>query len=91
MNVSSANSWDKDPYFYMKGAYSYVNCEKALNGICGIYSSSLGTARSITIEDINNVLGVEVKDNKVYFKTDPNTNIAEKDEIRTSIRSNIYL
>lgn len=77
MNASSDNEWDQAPYLYMKGAYSYVNCEKMLNDICGIYSTSLGTARSMTIEDINRMLGVKVEGNKVYFESDPETNIDE--------------
>ena len=78
MNASSANDWDKDPYLYMKGAYAYVNCEKMLNDICAIYSTDLGTARSMTIEDINKACGVVVDydENKVYLASDTNkTNI----------------
>ena len=78
MDTSSTNDWDKDPYLYMKGAYSYVNCEKMLNGICAIYSTDLGTARSMTIEDINKACGVVVDydENKVYLASDTNkTNI----------------
>ena len=72
MNASSTNDWDKDPYLYMKGAYSYVNCETMLNNICAIYSTDLGTARSITIEDINKACGVVVDydENKVYLASD---------------------
>ena len=76
MDTSSSNDWDKDPYLYMKGAYSYVNCNKTLNDICAIYSNNYGTARSITIEDINKACGVKVEDNKVYLESDENkTNI----------------
>lgn len=70
MDESSENSWDKDPYLYMKGAYSYVNCVKMLNNISGIYSTSLGKARSITADDINNILGVTVASDKVYYTSD---------------------
>ena len=75
MDAASENSWDKDPYLYMKGAYSYVNCVSMLDKICGIYSTSLGTAKSITADNINNVLGVKVESDKVYFESDPSTNI----------------
>ena len=75
MDESSENSWDKDPYLYMKGAYSYENCVSMLDNICGIYSTSLGIAKSITADNINNVLGVKVESDKVYFESDPSTNI----------------
>ena len=78
MNASSTNDWDKDPYLYMKGAYAYVNCEKMLNDICAIYSTDLGTARSMTIEDINKACGVKVENNTVYLESDTSkTNIDE--------------
>ena len=76
MDTSSENDWDKDPYLYMKGAYSYVNCETMLNNICAIYSTELGTARSMTIEDINKACGVKVENNTVYLESDTSkTNI----------------
>ena len=76
MNASSTNDWDKDPYLYMKGAYAYVNCEKMLNDICAIYSTDLGTARSMTIEDINKACEVKVENNTVYLESDTSkTNI----------------
>ena len=78
MDMTSENDWDKDPYLYMKGAYAYVNCEKMLNDICAIYSTDLGTARSMTIEDINKACGVVVDydENKVYLASDTSkTNI----------------
>ena len=76
MDTSSTNDWDKDPYLYMKGAYAYVNCEKMLNDICAIYSTDLGTARSMTIEDINKACGVKVENNTVYLESDTSkTNI----------------
>ena len=77
MDTSSTNEWDKNPYLYMKGAYSYVNCVEMLDGISGIYSTSLGTAKSLTAKEINRLLGVTVdKENKkVYVNTAPDTNI----------------
>ena len=78
MNASSTNDWDKDPYLYMKGAYSYVNCETMLKNICAIYSNNYGTARSITIEDVNKACRVKVEGNTVYLESDANkTNIDE--------------
>ncbi len=77
MDTSSTNDWDKNPYLYMKGAYGYVNCVKMLDGISGIYSTSLGIAKSLTAKEINRLLGVTVdKENKkVYVNTAPDTNI----------------
>ena len=75
MDASSSNTWDQNPYLYMKGTYSYVNCVKMLDDISGIYSTSLGTARSMTADDINNILGITVAEDGVYQEDDPTTNI----------------
>lgn len=66
-----------DPYFYMKGAESYVYCEKALNNVCSIFGTGEGAsgARSIKIEDVNNALGVVKEGNIVYLKDEPTENI----------------
>ena len=79
VGTSTVEKWKTDPYLYMKGAYSYVNCIEILNGISGIYSTSLGTAKSLTAKEINRLLGVTVdKENKkVYVNTAPDTNIDE--------------
>ena len=71
--------WEKTPYLVLKGAYSYVNCEKILNDISGIYSTSLGKAESLTAEEINRLIGVTVdyKNKTVYANSDPNTDIDE--------------
>ena len=76
---STVEKWETDPYLYMKGAYGYVNCVKMLDGISGIYNTSLGTAKSLTAKEINRLLGVTVdKENKkVYVNTAPDTNIDE--------------
>ena len=73
----TVEDWKKIPYLVLKGAYSYVNCEKILNDISGIYSTSLGTAESLTAEEINRLIGVTVDytNKKVYANSDPNTNI----------------
>ena len=69
--------WETTPYLVLKGAYGYVNCEKILNDISGIYSTSLGKAESLTAEEINRLIGVTVDfaNKKVYANSDPNTNI----------------
>ena len=74
---TTAKDWEKSPYLVLKGAYSYVNCKTILNNISGIYSTSLGTAESLTIEEINRLIGVAVDytNQKVYANTDSNTNI----------------
>ena len=61
----------------LKGAYGYVNCKQILNNVSGIYSTSLGTAESLTAEEINRLIGVTVDytNQKVYANTDSNTNI----------------
>ena len=73
----TVEDWKKIPYLVLKGAYSYVNCEKILNDISGIYSTSLGKAESLTAEEINRLIGVTVDytNKKVYANSDPNTNI----------------
>lgn len=51
-----------DPYLVLQGAESYIYCKKTLDKVCSIYENEdLGTIGSITIEDINAALGVEVK------------------------------
>lgn len=74
---TTAKDWEKSPYLVLKGAYSYVNCKTILNNISGIYSTSLGTAQSLTAEEINRLIGVTVDytNQKVYANTDSNTNI----------------
>ena len=76
---TTAKDWEKSPYLILKGAYSYVNCKTILNNISGIYSTSLGTAQSLTAEEINRLIGVTVDytNQKVYANTDSNTNIDE--------------
>ena len=82
MDTSSTNDWDKNPYLYMKGAYAYVNCETMLNNICAIYSTDLGTARSMTIEDINKACGVKAEGNTVYLASDTEKNNIDQAGIR---------
>ena len=74
---ATAKDWEKSPYLILKGAYGYVNCKQILNNVSGIYSTSLGTAKSLTAEEINRLIGVTVDyTNKiVYANSDPSTNI----------------
>ena len=74
---TTAKDWEKSPYLVLKGAHAYVNCKTILNNISGIYSTSLGTAQSLTAEEINRLIGVTVDytNQKVYANTDSNTNI----------------
>lgn len=77
MNSNSDDYWDNDPYLYLKGAYAYEYSEKILNDICSIYSSKWGTARSITVEDVNRTVGVKVENDRVFFEDYPNFDINE--------------
>ena len=53
----------KDPYYYLNGAKGYINAETELNNICALYKNDLAqTARSVTIEDINQVLGIKTEE-----------------------------
>ena len=59
---SEGTETTNDPYLVLQGARGYASCIATLNTICGIYAnSSLGTARSITMEDIDAALGVVVE------------------------------
>ena len=72
--------WETTPYLVLKGAYSYVNGKTILNNISGIYSTSLGTAESLTIEEINRLVGgitVDYENNAVYSNADKTTSIGE--------------
>ena len=75
--TGTTETWETTPYLVLKGAYSYVNGKTILNNISGIYSTSLGTAESITAEEINRLIGVTVDytNKKVYANSDPSVNI----------------
>ncbi len=61
MKRESNSAYPEDPYYYMNGAKGYINAETELNNICALYKNDLAqTARSVTIEDINQVVGVTV-------------------------------
>lgn len=84
INEESENEYDKNPYLFMGKAEGYENASNILNGICEIYRNNKysNRARSINVDDINTILGIEVDyDNgKVFNKNDLNTNI---DYLRT--------
>lgn len=63
MKRESNTAYPKNPYYYMYGANGYINAETELNNICALYKNDLAqTARSVTIEDINAVLGIKNDD-----------------------------
>ena len=69
MKRESNSSYDdligitKNPYYYLNGAKGYINAETELNNICALYKNDLAqTARSVTIEDINQVLGIKTEE-----------------------------
>lgn len=68
-----------DPYLVLQGAEGYVYCKDTLDAICSIYANSdlADEVRSITMEDINTVLGVKVKYDE---KTGTPTNVYQKDD-----------
>ena len=61
-----------DPYLKLGGAESYIYCKKVLDGVCSIYANDelAYEVRSITMEDITNVLGITInrEENKAYNK-----------------------
>ncbi len=61
-----------DPYLKLGGAESYIYCKKVLDGICSIYANDglADEVRSMTMEDIANVLGITInkEENKAYNK-----------------------
>ena len=61
-----------DPYLKLGGAESYIYCKKVLDGICSIYANDdlAYEVRSMTMEDITNVLGITIdkEENKAYNK-----------------------
>ena len=61
-----------DPYLKLGGAESYIYCKKVLDGVCSIYANDTlaDEVRSMTMEDITNVLGITInkEENKAYNK-----------------------
>ena len=62
-----------DPYLKLGGAEGYIYCKKVLDGICSIYANDdlADEVRSMTMEDITNVLGITIdkEENKAYNKS----------------------
>ena len=63
-----------DPYLKLGGAESYIYCKKVLDGVCSIYANDdlADEVRSMTMEDITNVLGITIdkEENKAYNKNE---------------------
>lgn len=76
---------DENPYLILQGAEAYIYCEDTLDKICSIYDNTelADEVRSIKIEDINRVLGVELgtdeDGNEIVYQKDESekTNIDE--------------
>ena len=49
---------NSDPYLWMYGAKAYTNSITELTNICKMYTTEYGTARSITLDDVNELTGV---------------------------------
>ena len=61
MKRESNSPYPEVPYYFLNGAKGYINAETELNNICALYKNDLAqTARSVTIEDVNQVVGVTV-------------------------------
>ena len=61
MKRESNSSYPEVPYYFLNGAKGYINAETELNNICALYKNDLAqTARSVTIEDVNQVVRVTV-------------------------------
>ena len=79
-STGTTETWETTPYLVLKGAYGYVNCKTILNNISGIYSTELGEAKSLTIEEINRLIGgitVDYENNAVYSNADKTTSIGK--------------
>lgn len=63
MKRESNSSYPEVPYYFLNGAKGYINAETELNNICALYKNDLAqTARSVTMEDINQVLGIKTEE-----------------------------
>ena len=73
MNSSGAEEWEKDPYLYLNNAEGWYHTndeltdDNILDRVCKIYDSNLAAdVRSMRIEDIMNLLGIRIEENKAY-------------------------
>ena len=57
-----SNNGEDDPYLYLYGAKGYLNSETILNNLCSLYTTQYGTARSVNIDDINEITGVTTEE-----------------------------
>ena len=62
MKSNAVESYN-DPYFYMYGSYAYEYGIGELTNICKLYETEyLSSARSVTLEDINEITGVTTEE-----------------------------
>ena len=57
-----SNNGEDDPYLHLYGAKGYLNSETILNNLCSLYTTQYGTARSVNIDDINEITGVTTEE-----------------------------
>ncbi len=57
-----SNNSETDPYLHLYGAKGYINAETVLNDLCSLYTTQYGTARSVNIDDINEITGVTTEE-----------------------------
>ena len=53
-----SNNLETDPYLHLYGAKGYINAETVLNDLCSLYTTQYGTARSVNINDVNEITGI---------------------------------
>ena len=71
---NTVNGGTESPYLYMYGAKSYLNAEKVLDGICStLYEGQeyVADARSVDMEDINEIAGIETEEDIKRVNLDP--------------------
>lgn len=72
--------------FYIGGEIGYLYGVQELNNLCNkIFSFKYLKARSMTIEDVNKILGIEVKDNKLIQNVG-----TSKENLLTSFKEFIF-
>ena len=71
-----------DPYLYLNGAEAYVYGPDEMNNACAMYKNEYAQeARSVNMEDINQVLGIETEDKiKEYNVLPTNVNATQYGE-----------
>ena len=77
---SDREKTDNDPYFYMYGANAYEYGITELNNICAKFKNSTYAeeVRSITMEDINEVLGIKTEEDIKRYNAFPVMNSGTK-------------